>query len=244
MKILLVNDDGIHSPSIIALAKALAEEHDVTVVAPQMQRSAFSHAITMFENLVTKRCDFDGITAYSTSGTPGDCAKLGLKTLCHGAQLIISGINLGWNVGTDIPYSGTIAAASEGVHSGIPAIALSREVEEGYDYAYEGQFMLALLKTLDFSMFQNKILLNINFPTVKPKGVRYTVPANLDYGEYYEEISSNEDTTIFKLHGELKDFGEEGTDAYTVKQGFISITPLGVDRTTHHLFEVISTINL
>ncbi len=244
MKILLVNDDGIQSPSIISLAKALAKEHDVTVVAPQTQRSAFSHAITMFENLIAKRCDFDGIKAYCISGTPGDCAKLGLKTLCPDAQVLISGINLGWNVGTDIPYSGTIAAASEGVLSGIPAMALSREVEQDYDYAYEGEFMTALLKTLDFSIFEHKIVLNINFPTTKPKGVRYTVPAKLDYGEYYEQISVDGDTTQYRLRGELKSFGEEGTDSYAVKQGYISITPLGVDRTTHHLFEMISQIKL
>ncbi len=239
MNVLLVNDDGIDSPSLAALTHELQQNHSVTVVAPNSQRSAFSHATTIFQSVRVTKSGVAGARAYAISGTPADCTKIGLLQLCRHADIVLSGINLGFNIGSDIHYSGTVAAAMEGVLMGVPAIALSKAVLPGDDYAYECEFVTSLLERLDMDIFAHNILLNINFPTQKPAGVMLTTPAALEYGEYYEEISASDNEFEFKLRGELVRSHAEGTDAYAVENGYVSITPLGTDNTAHHIFALL-----
>ena len=138
MKILISNDDGILAPGIAALVKAFAGAgHEVFVCAPDSQRSAASHSLTIGRKLTAREITMDGAArAYAISGTPADCVKLGLTVLCPGAEAVVSGVNHGLNVGTDVLYSGTVAAAMEGAICGRPAMAVSQtDRRVGYDTA-------------------------------------------------------------------------------------------------------------
>ena len=140
MKILIANDDGIFAPGIAALVRAFsAAGHEVIVCAPDGQRSAASHSISIAKPVDVKEIEFQGaVKAYAIGGTPADCVKLGLTVLCPQAEAVVSGINKGYNVGTDILYSGTVAAAMEGAICGRPALAISQmEKREDYTKAAE-----------------------------------------------------------------------------------------------------------
>ena len=134
MRILLTNDDGIDAEGIYTLAKELEKNYEVIIVAPDNQRSAQSHAITLFQPIVVKEVKLDGLKskAYSISGTPADCVRVGLDALSGGdIDLVFSGINLGLNAGMDILYSGTVSAAIEANIHNIPSIAVSAEYADG-----------------------------------------------------------------------------------------------------------------
>ena len=134
MKILLTNDDGIMAEGIYTLAKELEKDHEVIIVAPEIQRSAQSHAITLFQPLVVKEVELEGLKskAYSISGTPADCVRTGLEVLADGpVDMVFSGTNIGLNSGMDILYSGTVSAAIEANIYKIPSIAVSAELVDG-----------------------------------------------------------------------------------------------------------------
>ncbi len=178
MRVLLVNDDGIQSAGLRLLAQALKERHTVTVVAPDGQRSAASHSLTLQNRLEAKKEDLDGIEAWAVGGTPADCTRLALDRLCPEAELVISGPNVGLNVAFDTLYSGTVGAALEAAMHKKKALAVSAPPQA--DKKEVVRVFLRLLEQLDPAR-DIEHLLNINIPALpleQIKGVRW-VPQGL-----------------------------------------------------------------
>jgi 5'-nucleotidase len=229
MKILITNDDGIYSPGIAALAKIASKFGEVTVMAPDVERSAASHSITAHLPISYKKANIpvDGVQAFKVNGTPADCAALG--THLSKIDVVLSGINMGPNLGNAMWHSGTLAAAKQAVLLGVPGIALSTPVgKEEPDF--DG-FSNYVEQTLELLLKETKLALyNVNFPH-KPKGIRWTrqsvrlydnaiVPAMDPMGRKHYWF------TVVPLGP-----AEEGTDRWAVENDYVSITPLRLDLT-------------
>lgn len=235
MKILITNDDGIYSPGLAALAKVAKRFGEVTVVAPDVERSSASHAITSHLPISFKKAkiDVDGIQAFKVNGTPADCAALGLHL--SKIDLVLSGINMGPNLGNAMWHSGTLAAAKQAVLLGVRGIALSTPVgKEDPDFeAFESYVEETLhLLTKDDAL----TLYNVNFPP-KPKGIMWTRQSNRMYDN---QIVPSVDPmgrkhywfTVIPLEA-----AEEGTDRWAVENDYVSITPLRLDLTDEALLQ-------
>ncbi|MCA1991614.1 MAG: 5'/3'-nucleotidase SurE, partial [Coleofasciculus sp. S288] len=176
MKLLISNDDGIFALGIRTLANTLAEAgHDVTVVCPDRERSATGHGLTLHDPIRAEALTtifHSAVKAWSCSGTPSDCVKLALGALIDGSpDLVLSGINHGSNLGTDILYSGTVSAAMEGVIEGIPSIALSLASYTSREFQTAALFAKALIARLSKQPLAEAMLLNVNVPPVKPEEI-------------------------------------------------------------------------
>ncbi len=242
MNILITNDDGIHSAGIILLARRLSKAHNVFVVAPDTERSGAAHSITLMSPLAVKRVEYseyEGITAYSVTGTPADCVLLGATSLLEEKMdLIISGINLGSNIGTNIAYSGTANAAMEGLILGYPSLALSQMVEgrenrQDFPAYFEAgaDIVAQMLEGMDVSTLK-EYLLNINFPAIQKryiKGVKLCEQGINEYDTKYEKETDVFGRDLYKMRGYRNDttYNEENlTDVYWVREGYITVTPL------------------
>lgn len=245
LRILLSNDDGIFAPGILALKKALdAEGHQVTVCAPDRPRSASSHAITLHKPLraVETRLP-DGSIGWAVSGTPADCALLGLDAICAetGIDLVISGINHGPNLGWDVIYSGTVAAAMEAVILGFPAIAVSTtSYERDLHYDTAARFIARELvpKVAEHGLPRNT-LLNVNVPNLpeaQVKGVKLTAKSERRYKDRMEKRVDPRGGAYYWLGGlPTEEPAPEGTDSAATTEGYIAVTPLHLDMTAHRL---------
>ena len=154
MKIIISNDDGIKAPGLLTLAKELTSFAEVTVLAPERERSAISHAITLREPIILKKYEIlEGVKAYAASGTPADCMKVALLSFCDLPDVALVGLNAGTNLSTDIVYSGTVAAASEACMLGVPALALSLDASEDGKFRFDTGARAAreIIEKLDFS---------------------------------------------------------------------------------------------
>lgn len=240
MNILIANDDGIYSAGLYELAREMTGLGRVFVVAPDREQSAIGHAITMHQPLRCKKIqlrDLD-IDAWRVNGTPADCIKIGVETLLpERPQLIVSGINRGENLGTDIIYSGTVSAAIEGSMFKIPSIAVSYagDNDEGFKAAAAAASDI-IGQLLDKRTAH--MLLNINVPEVKSldelKGVKIARLGIKKYRNNFEERKDPRGNSYYWLAGELvKDEIEEDTDIYAVRNGYISMTPLRIDFTSY-----------
>lgn len=232
MRILISNDDGIHAPGIYALAKVMGSHGDVYVVAPNRQRSASSHGISLYDSLYVEEVDLEipQVKAVSVTGTPVDCVKWAISQL--GTQVpfdfMLSGINEGPNLATDVLYSGTVAAAGEAALQGIPALALSLAGPPyTFDHAAEATSqMFGLLKDKDFAV---DTFLNINFPPTDLSSAewRSTVLGARGFTDYFRERMDTTGKTYYRYAGEeLAEVGGENTDVMTVRAGHVSFTPL------------------
>src|SRR3712207_5385995 len=204
MRVLLTNDDGIHADGLQALRRALLEvrEVELAVIAPDGNRSATARSITTRRPLWVQEVDFaDGTNGYATDGTPVDCVRLAKLGLIEGfeAELIVSGINHGANLGDDITYSGTVAAALEGVVLGLPAIAVSqqsaaRELDfrlgRSFDFTVAADFVARVVAELDDVPLPEGTLLNVNVPAGDPEGVDVT---KLGKRIYRDELKLHEE---------------------------------------------------
>lgn len=233
MQILLVNDDGIHSPGLRALAVALqGEGHCVTVVAPDRERSAVGHGVTTRDPLFVQEQNWEGIPAYSCSGTPADCTQLGLKSLAKGpVDLVVSGPNRGLNVAGDLLYSGTVAAAMEGAKLGVKAIALSAPAEA--DKPTVVQVFLKLLAQLDLEADVRQVL-NINVPA-RPweeiQGVRWAPQGDCIWlGAYEERVSPGGRRYFWSTYGGYSQT-EGDDDRSLLEKGYVTLTPLTYEMT-------------
>ena len=235
MKILIVNDDSIHAPGIEYLARAAAQLGDVYVVAPENQCSAMSQKLTIRENLIVRSYDdFPAPVkgAWSVSGTPVDCVKVALLyVLQEKPDLVLSGVNNGYNVGFDISYSGTVGAALEAVRSGIPAIALSVSHERHLE-AVEPH-LLPVIRDLLARPLEEGQFWNVNFPALKRQplqGILRDRPvARLSmFSDKYAPTRLPDGTVELTNEGfSISDnFNAPGTDAEAVRSGFISISRL------------------
>ncbi len=229
MRILVVNDDGIQAEGIIRLAKMARQLGEVWVAAPKSQCSAMSHHITVFGEIEVEKAEFpvEGVRAYSISGTPADCVKVGLGYLMsERPDVVFSGINHGYNVGYDIAYSGTIGAAMEALLNGIPAIAFSCEMNGLYDVVEENLLTITR-ELLDRSIAGNEIW-NVNFPgctAAECKGIlEDRVP---EQGHFYQDRYIKTETA----HGGFRLMAcniantdrNEGSDLRAVWEKYISI---------------------
>lgn len=239
MNILLANDDGIFAPGLLAAAKALSAQHKVTVVAPDSERSASGHAITMNSIIRCEKVNIDAdCAAYSLSGTPADCVKFGLSELVAEPQLVVSGINRGANLGTDALYSGTVSAAMEGALLGFPALAVSLcSRERSFDFA--AQVLADIAQRVPSMNIPKGTMLNINVPDTEPCAIPGEVFARLGirrYDDHYECRQDPYGKKYYWLRGDpLSEALEnsEGTDVELNKLGYITIVPMHFDLTDH-----------
>lgn len=238
MKILLVNDDGINSPSLKILADKLRHDNDVKVIAPNKQYSGGSHAVSLHKPVKYAEADLCGVTAYSVDGTPGDCVKFGIIRLLPPwrPDIIFSGINLGANLATDTMYSGTVAAATEGAYLGVRSIALSvtthafliHQHERAADFVAKNLNVFLSVKLPKYS------ILNINFPTTETiAGIAYAALGTQEYDDKYEEREPGE----FYLRGVPSEHVRSPfySDLDMIHKGYITVTPLKIDRTDSEL---------
>jgi len=229
MRILLTNDDGINSKGIILLAEYLSKEHEVFVVAPDKERSATGHSITIHVPLWMKKVFIsEDVVAYSTTGTPADCVKLGYNVIMEKrVDLVVSGINRGPNMDMDILYSGTVSGAMEGAMMNIPSIAISSASYESPDFEGAARFLISFLKEFDLSLLDPFTMLNINVPVGEIKGWKLTRQSRRRRNDYFEERISPFGEKYYWMMGEvIEDDDREDVDYRVVQQGYVSVTPI------------------
>lgn len=239
--ILVTNDDGVTSPGIKALVDAVNDLGEVLVVAPDKPQSGMGHAITIEHPLRLEKVDlFEGIQAYSCSGTPVDCVKLAKDKLLHKSpDLCVSGINHGSNSSINVIYSGTMSAAMEAAIEGIPAVGFSL-----CDYNYHADFALSkevatqVSKELLERGIPTGTLLNVNIPRVSKanfNGYKVCRQANAKWQEEYDERMDTRNKTYYWLSGEFVNFDRgEDTDEWALRNNYVSIVPVQFDLTAHH----------
>jgi len=234
MKILVTNDDGIYSPGIAALAKVASRFAEVNIVAPDVEQSSMGHAVTHSRPISLKKSPvaFDGIEAFRVNGTPADCVALGTH-LYSKTDLVLSGINLGYNLGNSMWHSGTLAAAKQGVLLGIKSIAFSTVVgEKGPDFA---AIDAAVEKVLKLLMEKSELgLYNVNVPP-NPKGIMWTRQSVRLYdGRIVPGIDPMGRKHYWFTVVPLEP-AEENTDRWAIQHGYASITPLRLDLTNEEM---------
>ena len=236
MRILITNDDGVYSPGIAALAQVASRFGEVRIVAPDVEMSSASHSITASRPVTYKRTPLPGVEAYRVNGTPGDCVMLG-TTLLDDVDLVLSGINIGTNLGNAIWHSGTLAGAKQAALLGLRGIAFSAPATDQEQPDFEmlmpwaTQVLEMLLDVADLP------LVNVNFPAMPPRGTVWTcqsvrhydgkvVPAKDPMGRMHYWF------TVVPVQAT-----EEGTDRWAIEQGYVSMTPLTLDLTDHRDLE-------
>src|SRR5690242_18534183 len=233
MKILVSNDDGYFAPGITRLAEALARRGEVTVVAPERDRSGASNSLTLDRPLVVRRAA-NGY--YSVNGTPTDCVHIAVTGLLDFTpDIIVSGVNLGANMGDDTIYSGTVAAAVEGYLLGIPSLAISLTSKAGAHFEAATGVALELVERLAHRPFGEPVLLNVNVPDRPPQELRGLEVTRLGKRHKAEPVSRlvtprGETAYWIGPAGGAADAGP-GTDFHAVEEGRVSITPLRLDLT-------------
>lgn len=248
MKILITNDDGIESEGIIALAKEFEADNEVVIVAPNTQRSAAGHSITINRPIVVKEVKIDGLKskAYSIDGTPADCVKIGIEKIYKGKfDFILSGVNFGTNLGSDVIYSGTVSAAIEGSIYKIPSIAVSMEIGDGkMDYKLAAQFTREVVLIAFQNNIGRDIVLNVNIPAIPLeaiKGIKVSELGNRIYTNCYIETTLSDNSIGYRIEGSPIDDDIIDTDVYNFKKGFITVTPLHYDLTNYKILEGVET---
>jgi 5'-nucleotidase len=250
--ILITNDDGYQSPGLLALVSNLADKGEITVFAPDHNWSAAGHTKTMHKPLrVTETALPDGTPLFVTTGTPSDCVGLALLGVVpRMPDLVVSGINQGSNLGHDVTYSGTLAAAMEGVVFGIPAIAASHELSDDFEPDYE--FAAGVVSTLAARVLADGLpantLLSVNFPALAPDRVHGIQATRLGKRIYRDVLIRRDDPRgrpYYWIGGEAPSGEpEDGTDIGALTRGFISVTPLNLDMTDESLLAEIARWNL
>lgn len=240
-RILIANDDGIHGPGLRPLISALRRVAKVTAVVPAQERSADSHSLTLHKPI---RIQSHGHDVFALNGKPADCARLGILEIVKGkVDLLVSGINRGYNLGEDVVYSGTVAAAREATLLDVPAIALSQDPESP-SFAAAARFAARLAALALKNKLPPGVCLNVNFP--KPRNGRFKTPLVVRLGTrvYSKEVTRRSDPRggpYYWLAGSnVSSVEAEGTDVWAVANGHVSITPLQVDTTDFDLLEPLS----
>jgi 5'-nucleotidase len=247
MKILLTNDDGIYSPGIAALKQVIKDLGDVTVVAPDVEQSGVGHSVTLSHPLRIRKVYVDlsasggkEFLGYGINGSPADCVKLAVCEIMKGAPgLVVSGINLGANVGIHTLYSGTVAASIEGAILGSPSVAISLETSGRPDVSQAAEIAKGIIDCVIHHGLPSGTLLNVNIPSVPKdeiKGIRVTRQYANGFNEYFDKRTDPSGRTYYWLAGgDGYEMDECDTDIHAIKEGYISITPLRYDLTNHEL---------
>ncbi|MDD9897867.1 MAG: 5'/3'-nucleotidase SurE [Candidatus Melainabacteria bacterium] len=257
MKILVSNDDGIWAEGIRALAATLAQDHEVWVCAPDRERSATGHSMSLHKPLMVspaKTSDMIANTkaAHMTSGTPADCSKVALGALYQDIKfdLMVSGINHGPNLGIDVLYSGTVSAAMEAMLLGVPSVATSLYSYSSKEFEDAASWVLDFVNNNDLpALIPPKTFININLPPgarADYKGVELTKLGNRAYEENYEERQDPRGNKYFWLAGNpIEGLEVDGTDGFALLNHKVSITPVQFDMTHYdHISELKSQLKL
>ncbi|MDP9292852.1 MAG: 5'/3'-nucleotidase SurE [Actinomycetota bacterium] len=259
LRVLLTNDDGIEADGLQALRRALLEVPDVelAVIAPDSNRSATARSITTRRPLWVEEVDFgDGSVGYATDGTPVDCVRFAALGLVDGfeADLIVSGINHGSNLGDDITYSGTVAAALEGVVLGIPGLAISqqsraREMDfrlgSAFDFEAAAAFTARVVGEIDDVPLPSGTLLNINVPSGEIGGVEVARLGKRIYRDQLALVDEESGRRQYRIYGDAPDYHhEDGTDLAAVAEGRIAVTPLHFDLNDRPGIETLQAYDL
>jgi 5'-nucleotidase len=231
-RILVSNDDGIQAPGIVALAEALSEIAEVTVVAPHAEQSAASHALTIHRPLRVKQL---GNRRYAVDGTPTDSVLIAVSEFCERPpDLVVSGINKGPNMGEDVIYSGTVAAAMEGAILDIPSVAISLASRDAEDYGPAAMVARNLAKRLLETQLPRRFLVNVNVPARPLEEIRGTRVARLGTRFYQEVVIRKQDPRgrdYYWIAGEPSFSDTPDTDFQVVAEGYVALTPLLMDLT-------------
>lgn len=239
MHILVTNDDGVRAPGIAVLARALAKIHDVTVVAPASEQSGVGHGFTFLKPLMSNRVDdelrFEGFKAYAVTGTPVDCVKLGCFNLNDTKpDIVLSGINRGANLGTDVLYSGTASAALEAVMLGIPAIAVSLNSRKANNYDAAARCAIEVLDYIVAHPVPALTMLNLNVPDRPYEEIHGIMPTQLAcrcYDNVYEQRQDPRGRHYFWLSDAISPAYHTDTDESWESEGYATLTPVGVNLT-------------
>lgn len=250
MRILLTNDDGIYAKGIEALYLALTPEHDVTVVAPETEQSAVGHAITWLDPLrvgtVYRNGSFFG---YALNGTPADCVKIALTELMKPPpEVVVSGINLGANIGVNVIYSGTVSAATEAAVFGVPAVAMSIDSFKPVDFSAATGFVQRLLRVIAQEGLPEGVSLNVNVPNVpaeEVRGVRITHQGRKKHLERYDRRLDPRGHVYYWLCNSTftRDTDPEA-DSIALEENYISVTPIQYNLTRREMLEILKTWRL
>lgn len=237
--ILLTNDDGINARGLFMLQREIASLGETVIVAPDSERSAVGHAITLTEPLRADKIDKNGtFYGYAVNGTPADCVKLAVIALLpRSPDLVVSGINLGPNTGVNVIYSGTVSAATEAAIMELPAMAVSLGTFVDPDYLPAARFARRLARELLRRSLPPRTILNVNVPPIpagKIKGVKITRQGTAMYKEVLEKRKDPRGRSYYWLGGEFELAQEsEDCDSAALQAGYISITPLHYDMTAY-----------
>ena len=242
VRILVTNDDGYRSEGIHALAKALSHVGEVTIVAPVLEASAIGHALTLRHPLRLESID-DRV--FAVDGTPTDCVNVAVAHVFNGLpDLVVSGINKGWNLGDDVTYSGTVAGALEGALLGIPSIAASlRHTRGDYDFTHAARAAAVIAEAILQRPLPARTFLNINVPKGPPKGYRVTVQAKRNHITSVAERHDPKGRPYYWIEEGQNDWHpHDRSDYQAVRDGYVSITPLHPDLTAHHALDAVEAL--
>jgi len=242
MRILISNDDGIHAKGLQVLAETLHEIGKVVVVAPDREQSGTGHSITVHRPLRVEKTKISGldIEAWALDGTPSDCVKLAIEDLLsEPPDIVVSGINSGPNLGTDVLYSGTVSAAIEGAINGFTSVAVSLASYSYRNFKPSGIFLRNFISRFEKNGLPRGALININVPGVeRPLGVKVTHLGDRRYVNIFEKRVDPRGRAYYWMAGEpLETENTVGTDVEAIKENYISITPLHFDLTDYVALE-------
>jgi 5'-nucleotidase len=229
--ILVTNDDGVSSDGIRALAEALRAVGDVTIVAPTQEASAIGHALTLRRPL---RVEEHGSGIYAVDGTPTDCVNLGIDVILRKKpDLVVSGINKGWNLGDDVTYSGTVAGAMEGALLGVPSLAVSLKRTPTFDFTHAAAAAATLARGMLEQAWPARTFLNVNVNVGVPRGMRVTTQARRNHVTQIDSRVDPRGQPYYWIEEALDDWHPDGgrSDFEAVMEGFVSVTPLQADLT-------------
>jgi 5'-nucleotidase len=249
LKLLLTNDDSIYAAGLAELWSALREIAEITVVAPDRERSATGHGITVDRPLRAEHLSMFEGQAWAVDGTPADCVKLAVNCLMEERpDLIVAGINRGPNLAIDVLYSGTVSGALEGIILGIPALAVSVAEYECPDYRYAALFIKKLIPKVLNSIICKDTLLNVNVPSLpvsEVEGVRITRLGSRRYLNSFETRTDPRGRKYYWMNGDVMD-AEDGTDTdvTAIANKMISITPIHLDLTNYRALDLLRDMTL
>src|SRR5688572_21542771 len=242
--ILVTNDDGYRSDGIRTLASALASIGDVTIVAPLDEASAIGHALTLRRPLRLEHVD---TRIYGVDGTPTDCVNIAVTQVFKRLpDLVVSGINKGWNPGDDVTYSGTVAGAMEGALLGTQGIAVSlRQTRGGYDFTYAARAAASLAEALLARPLPARTFLNVNVPKGQPRGMRVTVQAKRNHITSVAERHDPKGRPYFWIEeGQNEWHPHDRSDYEVARDGYVSVTPLHCDLTAHDVLSAVEELTV
>jgi 5'-nucleotidase len=239
MRVLLTNDDGIHAPGLWALHQVFSSRHQVTVVAPDRERSAVGHGITLHQPIRSENTCVNGsLSGFAVNGTPADCVKLGLAELLDSPpELVVSGINPGANVGINVNYSGTVAAAKEAAMAGIPAMAVSIISPGDQHLDAAARFAESLSRQIKGWGLPRGTFLNVNFPDLpmdEIRGVRWSRQGTGVFAQHFQKRRDPRDRVYYWQGCDGQEaYDEPDIDGAVLVDRYISITPIKCDMTDY-----------